>query len=205
MPSTPVAAEAPRSAEVTRNTAETQITVRVNLDGTGQARLQTGIGFFDHMLDQIARHGLLDLDIRAQGDLHIDGHHTVEDVGITFGQAVLRALGDRKGIRRFGHAYVPLDEALSRVVVDFSGRPGLVMNVPFKSGMIGGFDTQLAHEFFQGFANHALVTLHIDNLRGENAHHQAESVFKAFARALRAAVEIDPRAAGSIPSTKGSL
>ena len=205
MPSTPVAAEAPRSAEVTRNTAETQITVRVNLDGTGQARLQTGIGFFDHMLDQIARHGMIDLDIQADGDLHIDGHHTVEDVGITFGQAVLRALGDRKGIRRFGHAYVPLDEALSRVVVDFSGRPGLVMNVPFKSGMIGGFDTQLAHEFFQGFANHALVTLHIDNLRGENAHHQAESVFKAFARALRAAVEIDPRAAGSIPSTKGSL
>ncbi len=205
MSSTPVAAAPNRSAEVTRNTAETQITVRVNLDGTGLARLQTGIGFFDHMLDQIARHGLLDLDVRAQGDLHIDGHHTVEDVGITLGQAVFRALGDKKGIRRFGHAYVPLDEALSRVVVDFSGRPGLVMNVPFKSGMIGTFDTQLAHEFFQGFVNHALVTLHIDNLRGENAHHQAESVFKAFARAVRAAVAIDPRAAGTIPSTKGSL
>ncbi|MBP6851483.1 MAG: imidazoleglycerol-phosphate dehydratase HisB, partial [Rhodoferax sp.] len=192
-------------AEVTRNTAETQITVRVNLDGTGQAKLHTGIGFFDHMLDQIARHGLLDLAVQAQGDLHIDGHHTVEDVGITLGQAVYRAIGDKKGIRRYGHAYVPLDEALSRVVVDFSGRPGLVMNVPFKSGMVGGFDTQLAHEFFQGFVNHALVTLHIDNLRGENAHHQAESVFKAFARALRDAVERDPRAAGTIPSTKGSL
>ena len=201
----PVAPGAPRNAEVTRNTAETQITVRVNLDGTGQSRLHTGIGFFDHMLDQIARHGLLDLDIHAQGDLHIDGHHTVEDVGITLGQAVFRALGDKKGVRRFGHAYVPLDEALSRVVIDFSGRPGLVMNVPFKSGMIGGFDSQLAHEFFQGFANHALVTLHIDNLRGENAHHQAESVFKAFARAVRMAVEIDPRAVGTIPSTKGSL
>jgi imidazoleglycerol-phosphate dehydratase len=205
MSSNPVAPGAPRNAEVTRNTAETQITVRVNLDGTGQSRLHTGIGFFDHMLDQIARHGLLDLDIHAQGDLHIDGHHTVEDVGITLGQAVLRALGDKKGVRRFGHAYVPLDEALSRVVIDFSGRPGLVMNVPFKSGMIGGFDSQLAHEFFQGFANHALVTLHIDNLRGENAHHQAESVFKAFARAVRMAVEIDPRAVGTIPSTKGSL
>ena len=196
---------APRHAEVTRNTAETRITVRIDLDGTGQSRLHTGIGFFDHMLDQIARHGLIDLDIQADGDLHIDGHHTVEDVGITLGQAVHRALGDRKGIRRFGHAYVPLDEALSRVVIDFSGRPGLVMQVPFKSGMIGGFDTQLAHEFFQGFANHALVTLHIDNLRGENAHHQAETVFKAFARALRVAVEVDPRASGSIASTKGSL
>ena len=205
MPSTPVSAPAPRSAEVTRNTAETRITVRVNLDGTGQSRLHTGIGFFDHMLDQIARHGMIDLDIQAEGDLHIDGHHTVEDVGITLGQAVLRAIGDKKGIRRYGHAYVPLDEALSRVVVDFSGRPGLVLHVPFKSGMIGGFDTQLTHEFFQGFVNHALVTLHIDNLRGENAHHQAESVFKAFARALRAAVEPDPRAAGMIPSTKGSL
>ena len=205
MPSTPVAAVVPRTAEVTRNTAETRITVRVNLDGTGQARLHTGIGFFDHMLDQIARHGMIDLDIQADGDLHIDGHHTVEDVGITLGQAVLRAIGDKKGIRRYGHAYVPLDEALSRVVVDFSGRPGLVLHVPFKSGMIGGFDTQLTHEFFQGFVNHALVTLHIDNLRGENAHHQAESVFKAFARALRAAVEPDPRAAGMIPSTKGSL
>ncbi len=205
MPNTPLDAAAPRSAEVTRNTAETRITVRVNLDGTGQSRLQTGIGFFDHMLDQIARHGLIDLDIQADGDLHIDGHHTVEDVGITLGQAVHRAIGDKKGIRRYGHAYVPLDEALSRVVIDFSGRPGLVLNVPFKSGMIGGFDTQLTHEFFQGFVNHALVTLHIDNLRGENAHHQAETVFKAFARALRAAVEPDARAAGMIPSTKGSL
>jgi imidazoleglycerol-phosphate dehydratase len=195
----------PRISEVTRNTAETQITVRVNLDGTGQAKLATGIGFFDHMLDQIARHGLIDLDIAAAGDLHIDGHHTVEDVGITLGQAVYKAVGEKKGIRRYGHAYVPLDEALSRVVIDFSGRPGLIMNVPFKSGMIGTFDTQLAHEFFQGFANHAFVTLHIDNLRGENAHHQCETVFKAFARALRAALELDPRAAGMIPSTKGSL
>lgn len=194
-----------RTAEVTRNTAETQITARVNLDGTGQAKLATGIGFFDHMLDQIARHGLIDLDIQAKGDLHIDGHHTVEDVGITLGQAVYKAVGDKKGIRRYGHAYVPLDEALSRVVIDFSGRPGLIMNVPFKSGMIGAFDTQLAHEFFQGFANHAFVTLHIDNLRGENAHHQCETVFKAFARALRSALELDPRAAGTIPSTKGSL
>ena len=196
---------APRHADVTRNTAETRISVRIDLDGSGKSQLHTGIGFFDHMLDQIARHGLIDLDIQADGDLHIDGHHTVEDVGITLGQAMHKALGDRKGIRRFGHAYVPLDEALSRVVIDFSGRPGLVMQVPFKSGMIGSFDTQLAHEFFQGFVNHALVTLHIDNLRGENAHHQAETVFKAFARALRAAVEVDPRAAGSIASTKGSL
>lgn len=194
-----------RQAEITRNTAETQITVRVNLDGTGQAQLATGIGFFDHMLDQIARHGLIDLAVDAKGDLHIDGHHTVEDVGITFGQAVAKAVGDKKGIRRYGHAYVPLDEALSRVVIDFSGRPGLVMNVPFKSGMIGAFDTQLAHEFFQGFANHAFVTLHIDNLKGENAHHQCETVFKAFARALRFALELDPRSAGVIPSTKGSL
>ncbi|MEY3519802.1 MAG: hypothetical protein RLZZ177_517 [Pseudomonadota bacterium] len=194
-----------RTAEVTRNTAETQISVRVNLDGTGVSRLATGIGFFDHMLDQIARHGLIDLDIQAAGDLHIDGHHTVEDVGITLGQAVALAVGDKKGLRRYGHAYVPLDEALSRVVVDFSGRPGLVMHVPFKSGMIGGFDSQLTYEFFQGFANHAFVTLHIDNLRGENAHHQAETVFKAFARALRMALELDPRMAGVIPSTKGSL
>ena len=194
-----------RIAEVTRKTAETQITVKVNLDGTGAAKLQTGIGFFDHMLDQIARHGLIDLDINAVGDLHIDGHHTVEDVGITLGQAVHQAVGDKKGIRRYGHAYVPLDEALSRVVIDFSGRPGLVMNVPFKSGMIGSFDSQLAHEFFQGFVNHAFVTLHIDNLKGENAHHQAETVFKAFARALRAALELDPRSVGTIPSTKGSL
>jgi len=195
----------PRTAEVTRQTAETQITVKLNLDGTGQSRIATGIGFFDHMLDQIARHGLIDLDIQAQGDLHIDGHHTVEDVGITLGQAVAKALGDKKGIRRYGHAYVPLDEALSRVVVDFSGRPGVEMHVPFKSGMIGTFDSQLAFEFFQGFVNHAFVTLHIDNLRGENSHHQAETVFKAFARALRMALELDPRALGIIPSTKGSL
>jgi len=194
-----------RHAEVTRNTAETQITVRLNLDGTGQAKLATGIGFFDHMLDQIARHGLIDLEIEAKGDLHIDGHHTVEDVGITFGQAIYKAIGDKKGIRRYGHAYVPLDEALSRVVLDFSGRPGLLMNVPFKSGTIGTFDTQLTHEFFQGFVNHAFVTLHVDNLRGENAHHQCETVFKAFARALRAAAEFDSRALGTVPSTKGSL
>jgi imidazoleglycerol-phosphate dehydratase len=196
---------APRTAEVSRNTAETKITVKLNLDGTGQANLSTGIGFFDHMLDQIARHGLIDLDIQCVGDLHIDGHHTVEDVGITLGQAVAKAVGDKKGLRRYGHAYVPLDEALSRVVVDFSGRPGLEMHVPFKSGMIGTFDSQLAYEFFQGFVNHAFVTLHIDNLRGDNSHHQAETVFKAFARALRMALEIDPRAANVIPSTKGSL
>ncbi len=196
---------APRRAEVVRNTLETQITVKVNLDGTGIANLSTGIGFFDHMLDQIARHGLIDLDIQAKGDLHIDGHHTVEDVGITLGQAVFKAIGDKKGIKRYGHAYVPLDEALSRVVIDFSGRPGLHMNVPFKSGMVGAFDTQLAYEFFQGFVNHALVTLHIDNLTGDNAHHQAETVFKAFARAVRMALELDPRSAGVIPSTKGSL
>lgn len=194
-----------RTAEVTRNTAETRVRVKVNLDGTGQSHLSTGIGFFDHMLDQIARHGLIDLDIESDGDLHVDGHHTVEDVGITLGQAFHQAMGDKKGIRRYGHAYVPLDEALSRVVVDFSGRPGLVMDVPFKSAMIGSLDTQLVHEFFQGFVNHALVTLHIDNLKGDNAHHQAETVFKAFARALRAAIERDPRAAGTIPSTKGSL
>ena len=194
-----------RTADVSRATRETRIRVKVNLDGTGQSNLSTGIGFFDHMLDQIARHGLIDLDIQAEGDLHIDGHHTVEDVGITLGQAVAQAVGDKRGIMRYGHAYVPLDEALSRVVIDFSGRPGLVMHVPFKSGMIGGFDTQLAFEFFQGFANHAFVTLHIDNLRGENAHHQCETVFKAFARALRAALELDPRSVGMIPSTKGSL
>jgi imidazoleglycerol-phosphate dehydratase len=192
-------------AHVQRNTTETQIGVRVNLDGTGTASLSTGIGFFDHMLDQIARHGLIDLDIQAKGDLHIDGHHTVEDVGITLGQAFAQAVGDKKGIRRYGHAYVPLDEALSRVVIDFSGRPGLHMRVPFKSGMVGGFDTQLAFEFFQGFVNHAGVTLHIDNLHGENAHHQAETVFKAFARALRMALERDPRMGDVIPSTKGSL
>ena len=194
-----------RKADVSRNTAETKIRVRLNLDGTGAAKLATGIGFFDHMLDQIARHGLIDLDIDAHGDLHIDGHHTVEDVGITLGQAVAQAVGDKKGLRRYGHAYVPLDEALSRVVVDFSGRPGLEMRVDFKSGMVGSLDTQLVHEFFQGFVNHAGVTLHIDNLHGENAHHQCETIFKAFARALRMAVEIDPRAAGVIPSTKGSL
>ena len=194
-----------RIAAVTRHTAETRIDVRVNLDGSGRAQLATGIGFFDHMLDQIARHGLIDLDIDCQGDLHIDGHHTVEDVGITLGQAVARAVGDKKGIRRYGHAYVPLDEALSRVVIDFSGRPGLHLHIPFTSGMIGAFDTQLAYEFFQGFANHAGVTLHIDNLKGINAHHQCETVFKAFARALRQALELDPRSAGVIPSTKGSL
>jgi imidazoleglycerol-phosphate dehydratase len=194
-----------RTADVRRDTKETQIHVRLNLDGTGVAHLATGIGFFDHMLDQIARHGLIDLDIQAQGDLHIDGHHTVEDVGITLGMAVAQAVGAKIGITRYGHAYVPLDEALSRVVVDFSGRPGLHMQVPFKAGMIGGFDTQLAFEFFQGFANHALVTLHIDNLKGENAHHQCETVFKAFARAIRAALTPDPRSAGVIPSTKGSL
>ena len=194
-----------RKAEVSRHTAETQIRVALNLDGTGVANLSTGIGFFDHMLDQIARHGLIDLTVEAKGDLHIDGHHTVEDVGITVGQAMAKAVGDKRGLRRYGHAYVPLDEALSRVVVDFSGRPGLEMHVPFKSGMIGALDTQLVYEFFQGFVNHAGVTLHIDNLRGDNAHHQCETVFKAFARALRMALEIDPRAAGVIPSTKGSL
>ena len=201
----PGAGQEARVAEVTRHTAETQIRVRVNIDGTGVSRLSTGIGFFDHMLDQIARHGLIDLDIEAKGDLHIDGHHTVEDVGITLGQAVARAVGDKKGIRRYGHAYVPLDEALSRVVIDFSGRPGLEMHIPFTAGSIGGFDTQLAYEFFHGFVNHAQVTVHIDNLRGVNAHHQCETVFKAFARALRGALERDPRMAGVIPSTKGSL
>jgi imidazoleglycerol-phosphate dehydratase len=194
-----------RIAEVVRNTAETKIRVVVNLDGSGQSKLATGIGFFDHMLDQIARHGAIDLTVEAEGDLHIDGHHTVEDVGITLGQAVARAVGDRKGIRRYGQAYVPLDEALSRVVIDFSGRPGLIWQVPFTRAMIGVFDVDLVHEFFQGFVNHALVTLHVDNLRGENAHHQCETVFKAFARALRVAAEADPRAAGVVPSTKGSL
>ena len=194
-----------RQADVTRNTAETQIRVRVDLDGTGVSKLATGIGFFDHMLDQIARHGLIDLLIDAKGDLHIDGHHTVEDVGITLGQAVAKAVGDKKGLRRYGHAYVPLDEALSRVVIDFSGRPGLHMRVDFKSGMIGALDSQLVYEFFQGFSNHAGVTLHIDNLHGDNAHHQCETIFKAVARAMRMALEIDPRAAGVIPSTKGSL
>ena len=196
---------ADRIAEVSRNTAETRISVRINLDGTGQAKLHTGIGFFDHMLDQIARHGLIDLDIDCEGDLHIDGHHTVEDVGITLGQAFARAVGDKKGIRRYGHAYVPLDEALSRVVVDFSGRPGLHMDVKFTAGSIGQLDTQLVFEFFQGFVNHAGVTLHIDNLKGVNAHHQCETIFKAFGRTLRAALERDPRSADVIPSTKGSL
>jgi imidazoleglycerol-phosphate dehydratase len=195
----------PRAAQVTRNTKETQISVKLNIDGTGQSKLETGIGFFDHMLDQIARHGMIDLEVKALGDLHIDGHHTVEDVGIAIGQAVSQAVGNKSGVRRYGHAYVPLDEALSRVVVDFSGRPGLIMHVPFKSGSIGLFDTQLAYEFFQGFVNHAFVTLHIDNLRGENSHHQAETVFKAFGRALRMALELDPRGAGVIPSTKGVL
>jgi imidazoleglycerol-phosphate dehydratase len=202
---TPIATRAPRVAEVRRETKETRISVRVDLDGSGAAKLATGIGFFDHMLEQLARHALIDLAIDAQGDLHVDGHHTVEDVGITLGQAVAKAVSDKKGIRRYGHAYVPLDEALSRVVVDFSGRPGLHMDVHFKAAAIGGFDTQLAHEFFQGFANHAGVTLHIDNLKGDNAHHQCETVFKAFARALRDAVEVDPRGAGAVPSTKGTL
>ena len=194
-----------RTAEVRRDTQETKIRVRVDLDGTGRSQLATGIGFFDHMLDQVARHGLIDLEVEADGDLHIDGHHTVEDVGITLGQAFAKAVGDKKGITRYGHAYVPLDEALSRVVVDFSGRPGLHMRVAFKAGMIGGFDPQLTYEFFQGFVNHAQVTLHIDNLHGDNAHHQCETIFKAFARALRMALTPDPRAAGVVPSTKGSL
>jgi imidazoleglycerol-phosphate dehydratase len=194
-----------RTAEITRNTNETQIRVSINLDGTGKQKLNTGVPFLDHMLDQIARHGLIDLDIECVGDLHIDAHHTVEDTGITLGMAVAKAIGDKKGIRRYGHAYVPLDEALSRVVIDFSGRPGLEMHVPWKRAMIGAFDVDLAHEFFQGFVNHALVSLHIDNLRGENAHHQCETVFKAFGRALRMAAELDARAAGTIPSTKGSL
>ena len=199
------AAHEPRTAEVSRDTAETKIKVRLNLDGTGESKLATGIGFFDHMLDQIARHGLIDLDVQCEGDLHIDGHHTVEDVGIAIGQAVKQAVGDKRGLTRYGHSYVPLDEALSRVVVDFSGRPGLVLDAKFTSAMIGQLDTQLIHEFFQGFVNHALVTLHIDNLKGANAHHQAETMFKAFGRALRMALERDPRMAGTIPSTKGTL
>lgn len=197
--------QAPRRAEVSRNTAETQIRVAVNLDGTGLQKLNTGVPFLDHMLDQIARHGMVDLEVEAKGDLHIDAHHTVEDIGITLGQALAKAIGDKKGIRRYGHAYVPLDEALSRVVIDFSGRPGLEFHVPFKRSMIGGFDVDLTHEFFQGLVNHALMTLHIDNLRGENAHHQCETVFKAFARALRMAVEWDERSGGRIPSTKEAL
>ena len=194
-----------RTATVSRDTAETKITVTLNLDGTGQSKLATGIGFFDHMLDQIARHGLIDLDVQCKGDLHIDGHHTVEDVGICIGQAVRQAVGDKKGLTRYGHSYVPLDEALSRVVVDFSGRPGLALNAQFTAGMIGQLDTQLIHEFFQGFVNHAHVTLHIDNLKGINAHHQAEPIFKAFGRALRMALTPDPRMAGTVPSTKGVL
>jgi imidazoleglycerol-phosphate dehydratase len=196
---------AAREAHITRNTLETRISVRGNLDGNGRSRLTTGVPFLDHMLDQIARHGALDLDVSAEGDLHIDAHHTVEDIGITLGQAVARAIGERKGIRRYGHAYVPLDEALSRVVVDFSGRPGLEYHVDFTRALIGEFDVDLVHEFFQGFANHAQVTLHIDNLRGDNAHHQCETMFKAFARALRMAAEPDPRSQGAVPSTKGVL
>jgi imidazoleglycerol-phosphate dehydratase len=194
-----------RQAQVTRKTLETQISVKVDLDGTGKSTLSTGIGFFDHMLDQVARHGMLDLEIAATGDLHIDAHHTVEDVGIALGQAVARALGDKTGIRRYGHAYVPLDEALSRVVIDLSGRPGLEYNIDFSRALIGEFDVDLTHEFFQGFVNHALATLHVDNLKGKNAHHQAETAFKAFGRALRMAVEPDPRMQGILPSTKGSL
>ena len=200
-----MAAPAKRTAKVERTTSETKIAVEVNLDGTGRAELATGVPFLDHMLDQLARHSLLDLTISARGDLHIDAHHTVEDIGITLGQAVAKALGDKKGIRRYGHAYVPLDEALSRAVVDFSGRPGLEWHVDYKRARVGEFDVDLTHEFFQGFVNHAQATVHIDNLRGENAHHQCETIFKAFARALRMAVEPDPRAAGSVPSTKGSL
>jgi imidazoleglycerol-phosphate dehydratase len=194
-----------RTAEVSRNTLETQISVSINLDGTGVSKLSSGLGFLDHMIDQIARHGMMDINVEAKGDLHIDAHHTVEDIGITLGQAFTKALGDKKGLRRYGHAYVPLDEALSRVVLDVSGRPGLEFGVEFSRARIGDFDVDLIHEFFQGFVNHALVTLHIDNLRGDNAHHQAETIFKAFGRALRVAVEIDPRMAGIMPSTKGSL
>ena len=194
-----------RQAQVTRNTLETQISVKLDLDGTGKSALNTGIGFFDHMLDQIARHGMLDLEIAAVGDLRIDAHHSVEDVGITFGQAVAKALGDKTGIRRYGHAYVPLDEALTRVVIDLSGRPGLKFEIDFSRALIGEFDVDLIHEFFQGFVNHALATVHIDNLKGRNAHHQSETAFKAFGRALRMAVEPDPRMQGILPSTKGTL
>jgi imidazoleglycerol-phosphate dehydratase len=194
-----------RTSQVTRNTLETQVSVSLNLDGSGVAKLASGVAFLDHMLDQIARHGLIDLDISAKGDLHIDAHHTVEDIGITLGQAFAKAVGDKKGIRRYGHAYVPLDEALSRVVIDLSGRPGLVFAVDFSRGTIGEFDVDLVSEFFQGFVNHAGVTLHIDNLRGKNAHHQVETLFKAFGRALRMAVEVDSRLGDAMPSTKGSL
>lgn len=194
-----------RTAEVSRNTLETKIKVSINLDGTGVSKLSSGLGFLDHMVDQIARHGMMDINVEATGDLHIDAHHTVEDIGITLGQAFAKAIGDKKGVRRYGHAYVPLDEALSRVVLDLSGRPGMEFGVEFKRAQIGEFDVDLIHEFFQGFVNHALVTLHIDNLRGENAHHQAETIFKAFGRALRMATELDTRMAGIMPSTKGSL
>ncbi|MCC7184360.1 MAG: imidazoleglycerol-phosphate dehydratase HisB [Rhodocyclaceae bacterium] len=194
-----------RKTQVSRDTAETRISVSVDLDGSGQSSIATGVPFLDHMLDQVARHGMIDLQIKAKGDLHIDAHHTVEDVGITLGQAVGKAAGDKRGLRRYGHAYVPLDEALSRVVVDFSGRPGLEYQVKFSRPLVGEFDVDLVHEFFQGFVNHAQVTLHVDNLRGTNAHHQCETLFKAFGRALRMALEIDPRAAGAIPSTKGKL
>ena len=206
-PFTPKLFAAPvmRQAEIIRNTLETQVTVRVNLDGTGQGKFSTGVHFLDHMLDQIARHGLIDIDVQAVGDLHIDAHHTVEDVGITIGQALAKAWGDKKGLTRYGHSYVPLDEALSRVVIDLSGRPGLEFNVPFTRAMIGQFDVDLVNEFFQGLVNHAGMTLHIDNLRGVNAHHQAETVFKAFGRALRMAATPDPRMAGAMPSTKGTL
>ena len=201
-----MSAQAPaRTAQVQRNTAETRIKVAINIDGTGKARLHSGIGFLDHMLDQIVRHGLIDIDIEAQGDLHIDAHHTVEDAGITLGQALARAWGDKKGLTRYGHSYVPLDEALTRVVIDLSGRPGLSFNVEFTRATIGGFDVDLIAEFFQGLVNHAGMTLHIDNLRGKNAHHQAETIFKAFGRALRMAVTPDPRMAGALPSTKGAL
>lgn len=194
-----------RTAEVSRNTLETQIVASINIDGSGISQLSSGLGFLDHMMDQIARHGMMDIKVEATGDLHIDAHHTVEDIGITLGQAFAKALGDKKGVRRYGHAYVPLDEALSRVVLDLSGRPGLEFGVEFKRARIGDFDVDLVHEFFQGFVNHAGVTLHIDNLRGENAHHQAETIFKAFGRALRMATELDPRMTGIMPSTKGSL
>ena len=194
-----------RAASVERNTLETQITVTVDLDGSGKSSFETGLPFLDHMLDQVARHGLVDLDVKANGDLHIDAHHTVEDIGITLGQAFAKALGDKKGIVRYGHAYVPLDEALSRVVIDFSGRPGLIYKADYPRAMVGGFDVDLLHEFFQGFVNHANVTLHIDNLRGANSHHIAETIFKAFGRALRMAMTMDERMAGVMPSTKGSL
>ena len=194
-----------RTAEITRNTNETRIRVAINLDGTGKQTIDTGVPFLDHMLDQIARHGLIDLDIKAEGDLHIDAHHTVEDVGITLGMAIAKAVGTKAGLRRYGHAYVPLDEALSRVVVDFSGRPGLEYHIPFTRSHIGAFDVDLTREFFQGLVNHALITLHIDNLRGTNAHHQCETVFKAFGRALRMAIEVDPRMGDVVPSTKGVL